>query len=226
MITNLDDLCTTKFVSNAIDAKFDVDLEAFTAELNHYIHDDGDYGYDDAEKYNLMQDKRYTPNQAEVLLKQIKETLEVDKDDIRIEEIDEVPHGIAKELARDTQSGANAVCEAKAGDIRYGILRGHELIGFVSGSYWRNEIAIRGLYVREDYRKKGLSTKLLKCMMDIADEEDLKGLCMGNASWAGQGALRGLGKQYEQKGRKVVFSELEEDFRNMADLYFKDRIEK
>ncbi|MBW6451770.1 MAG: GNAT family N-acetyltransferase [DPANN group archaeon] len=87
-----------------------------------------------------------------------------------ITEIDKIPSGISHELAKATNSGEETVSKSINTDIQFGILRGHELVGFVSGTYFQDVISIAGLYIREDYRSKGLSTILLKCMMDKADK--------------------------------------------------------
>ena len=223
---NLEKLCTAEVIIDALKAEDDLDIAEFTKQLNHFIHGYGDIGYDDAVIYNLMTERKYTEKEAKELLEQISETKKLKKDNIEIREIDKVPHGIAYELADAVQGGACSVCDARNTEIKYGIIKGHELVGFVSGNNWRDTyISIDGLYIRKDYRKMGLSTKLLKIMMDIAEKEGVKGLFMGNASWAGQGALRALKKQFDKEGNtNIVFEEFSEDFSNKAGLYFKDKM--
>lgn len=222
MLTDFNHLCNQRPIVEAIDADYHPNLAEFTRRLNHHINGYGELGYEEAEKFNLKINKPYTQAEAAELLKQIERTRKLCKMDIYLSEIDEIPWGIAHELAIATNSGANTISEARNTTIRYGIMHGDELIGFVSGDYWRNIISIGGLYIREDYRRRGLSTKLLRIMMNKAEREGLEGISMSNASWQGQDAMKGLHRAYEKEGRSDIgFHAFSEDFRNFADLFFK-----
>ncbi len=224
MITNLENLCTAHFVREAIDAQFKVNIPDFTEKLNKFIHGYGSFGYDEADRYNLKTDGSHTEEEAKEILNQIEETLKVDKTDIKLTEIDNIPYGMAQELRRETDSTARTVCAARNTEIKFGIVRGHELVGFVSGNYWENWIAIGGLYVSKEYRGKGLSKKLLRHLMEKADEEGLKGLMMGDASVAGQNALAALKRIYDKEGNtNIEFEEDYDEIRNYASISFKDR---
>jgi len=222
LIIKLDQLCHARVIGKALEDR--IDLKEFTEGLNHFIHGYGSLGYEEAESFNLMVERKYTEQEAEELLKKIIETRGLKKSHIYIAEIDEVPWSIAWALERET--GGGDVSDTRNTQYRYGIIRGHELVGFVSGNIGCGYMNIKGLYIRKDYRRQGLSTKLLEIMMNVADREDLKGLWMGNASWKGQDALRALKRHYDREGNtNIVHEEFSEDLSNKAGLYFKDRIE-
>jgi ribosomal protein S18 acetylase RimI-like enzyme len=201
LITNLEDLCKTGPIFRAKKVGSNLDMAKFTADLNDFIHGAGDWGYEDAERYNLRSVRPYTKTEAQELLDHINETLQVDKYDVRIEEIDEIPNGIASELAKE--SGARSVSGVWQGDIRYGVLRGHELVGYVCGETENDLISISGLYVRNDYRKKGLSLgrKMLMKMMGESESKGLNGITLNHATWPGQNAVRRLKEHYDSIGR-------------------------
>ena len=222
LVTHLDDLCNSRPISRAIKAKFNVDIAKFTEDLNDYIHNDGDLGYEDAEKYNLMVSKHYTETEAQNLLDGIQATLQTDKYDVKIKGIDKIPHGIASELAKESRARSGS--QVSQGDIRYGLLRCHELIGYVCGEANETIISISGLYVREDYRKKGLNLgrKLLTCMMEEAESKGLEGISLSNATWAGQSAVRRLSNYYDSIGKTDLELDIGNvDHRDYAELRIK-----
>ena len=221
-ITDLDHLIHARIIIAARNSDFHVDITKFTKDLNHFIHGYGSIGYEDAEKYNLMMSRPYIEAEAQDLLNQIQQSMRLDRFDLRIEEIDEVPHGMAGQLAMETGGGSFTVSDARKGDIRYGLLRGYELLGFVSGKVWGDVLSVGGLYLKGNYRKKGLSTKLLRCMMEEVESRGLNGILLSDASWQGQDALKRLKKYYDSIGRTDLHFKMgSEDERNYAELTLK-----
>ncbi len=221
MLTYIDDLCRYIFIDEAINTKSGLDLKKFTEDLNTFIHKCGESGYNYADAFNLKVNKYYTEEEAKELLEQIKETKKLDKKDITIKEIDKVPYGMAQEIAEETHSGSETIEKAMNTRIKFGILRGYELIGFVSGNCCENIISIGGLFIREDYRSQGLSTKLLESM--INSNKGLKGVSMSNASWEGGEALFRLKKHYDKLGFKTTFEEGEEDTYRYINFRFNNK---
>ncbi len=216
MFTELNFILQQRPIIEVLEGKLGPD--EFKDKLNHHIHGYGSWGYEDAEKMNLKVSEKYTTEQAQELLQQIKESKEATS--IEIKEIDKVPSGIAYKLAQEVGGGSTTVGDARSGDLHYGALKGHELVGFVSGEPWNSFVSVGGLFVYENHRKEGLSSRMFEALYRRAKTEGLEGFCLGNASWAGQDALRGFHRFLKRKGIESEYSSGSEDLKNWAELEF------
>jgi len=216
MITDLPFLLRQRPIIEALEGSLTPDV--FRDRLNNHIHDYGDWGYEDAERMNLRVSSRYSTEEGQELLEQIKQSRVATE--IEIKEVDAIPWGIARDLAKATASGAGTVSKAREGTFNYGALKGFELIGFLSGKPWEDWVSVGGLYVREDYRRQGLSNKMFELIRVCAGSEGLNGFVMSNASWNGQDALRGFHRYLEHNGIASTYDAGFEDLSNWAQLKF------
>lgn len=223
MITAVEFLCRARPVIKVLEAGDNPNIAQFTEEMNHWIHGYGSMGYEESERCSLKTAGRMTEEDAAELLRQIRETNGVPRDALKVEEIDEIPYGLGIDFAKDSEGGAPARIRAEKSPMKYGLLRAHQAVGFVSGDMFLDKIALTGLFIRKDYRKKGHAMSLLQTLMDVAKEKGLAGICSGDLSWAGESAMMRFGRHLEGKGIGVEYdSEYEaESMRTFGHVLFK-----
>lgn len=221
MILNLESLCGRRVIADAIKDDFNVGIEKFTEDFNEFFFESGEWGYDDCDKYGIPTIQKYTQPMAKNFLEMVKESLNTNENNLEIEKIKDLPDGMGYELMDVVGGGSDTVTGARNADIKYGLLKGHELIGFISGNNYKNEISVTGFYVREDYQGRGLGQKLIRQMFDKAESESKNTIWFGNASWRGADALARFGKKLEEEGRTDIrYESFDEDLKTKAGLYF------
>jgi GNAT superfamily N-acetyltransferase len=224
MITAVEFLCRAKPVITALQAGENPDIPRFTEEMNHWIHGYGSLGYEESERCSLLTARRMTEEDAAGLLRQIRETNAMPRDSLKVEEIDKIPSGLGIDFARDSEGGAPARIKAEMSPIKYGLLRAYQAVGFVSGEVFSDKVALTGLFIRRDYRKKGHAMSLLQTLMDVAKEKGLAGICSGDLSLEGQCAMMRFGKYLEDKGIGVEYDSgwEAESLRTLGHVLFKE----
>ena len=89
-----------------------------------------------------------------------------------------------RDYAKATGAGYDNCHKARAAPIKFGALRGEEVVGFTAGQYWHGLTTVDAFFVNENFRRLGIGKRLIYENMMKSRVEGLKGVDINEMLWA------------------------------------------
>lgn len=126
-------------------------------------------------------------------LKRLRKTIREGDSTISWEEIEQIPEDLLACFGHESYANDFFLRRIRDNsDLKYGLLKNDEILGFATGNYSGNVIIVHSIFVDNRFRRMGLASRLLQRITRRAKEEGLNGVTISQMNYRSKAVLDSL----------------------------------